>query len=171
MLLHRRFIVVVEYLILLVSQDGWTYWAIAACVTVTLALCIRRKRNQHWTNEWYKQTALHTRVFYDIHEVERVQQKQQFVCGWMVISFDQLLKITTSTIAETNKHIREATTNSPCPLRYAIWPHWIILKNWNFPFGHGYYPADTRQPNGSCCAVLSTDTCCCFRDRKIGIAA
>jgi hypothetical protein len=44
--------------------------------------------------------------------MERVQRKQQFVCGWMVISFDELFKIATSAIAETNRHVRSCHQKS-----------------------------------------------------------
>jgi hypothetical protein len=26
----------------------------AACVTIALALCLKKKKHHHWTKEWYK---------------------------------------------------------------------------------------------------------------------
>lgn len=69
------------------------------------------------TNKPYDTHEYFTR---DLRWIE-VQRKQQIVCGQMVISFDELLKIGTCTIAKTNTDLRESATNS---VHYAT------------PFGH-----------------------------------
>jgi hypothetical protein len=52
----------------------------AACVAITLALCLINEKNRRWIEEWYVQTTttVHTRKSHDQLNVELAKRLQNY---------------------------------------------------------------------------------------------
>ena len=97
----------------------------AACVAKTLALCLKKKKNCHCTDEWYKGRP---HCIYENHmdiKVDWATQLQNFL-QLDIQSFDELLKTVTLTIMERNNNLQAAVTSSQC---LSIWPPEVLFED------------------------------------------
>jgi hypothetical protein len=98
---------------------------ILACLAVSLALYLRKKRNHRWTKEWYKGKPKYTRenLLRHFRLSERNDKSPLRLDG---LSFCELLKISIFTIGKTNVDMREVITHSQC---LSITLHYLAIGN------------------------------------------
>jgi hypothetical protein len=133
------------------DYDKQTCWDTnATCVAKALAFCLKKKKNFHWTDEWYSWRSCCT---YEDHvdiKVNWGKQLQNFL-QLDVQSFDELLKTVTLTVTKRNTNLQEAVTSSQCfsitlcylATRNPFWRHdiykcCISLVHWKYHAGAVY---------------------------------